>query len=394
LDKYFLLLPEVQEWINQNLHQNVATLALKASPFPKEWMTDILEQLQSKQKAKLKLPTWYHKPGVLFPKGISVEQTSSEITASFKGNLIQGNILVDVTGGFGIDAFFFAKSFSKVYHVEQQEVLSAVVKHNCEVLEQENIQCMAQNSREFLEQFTEPIDVIYADPARRDVQKNKVFLLEDCEPNVLEELDFWLQKAKQVLLKTSPMLDISLGIEQLQKVAKIWIITLDNEVKELLWLLQNNTTQIDLEVVHLYKNQIFSDGFPWSKTTTIDYLAPQKYLYEPHAGWMKSGKMDVYANQLGLSKLAPHSHLYTSEVCLENFHGRVFEVLAYHAYDKAWMKQQLQGKEAAITVRNFPEKVEELRKKWKIKESHQQFVFFTTLHNDQKIVLICKKINS
>lgn len=394
MENQFLLHPEVQDWINHHLQEDVAKLALKSAPFPKEWMLDILEQLQSKQKAKLKLPKWYHAKDVLYPKGISVEQTSSEKTAFFKSSLLQGNVLVDVTGGFGVDAYFFSQSFSKVYHVEQQDTLSALVKHNCEVFSQENIQCIAQNSREFLEQFTEPIDVIYADPARRDVQKNKVFLLEDCEPNVLKELGFWLQKSKQVLLKTSPMLDISLGIEQLQKVAKIWIITLDNEVKELLWLLQNKTTQIDLEVVHLHKNQILSDGFPWHKTAFISYQVPQKYLYEPHAGWMKSGKMDVYASQIGLQKLAPHSHLYTSSQLVSDFHGRVFEVFEYHAYDKAWMRQQLQGKAAAITMRNFPEKAEELRKKWKIKETDQQFVFFTTLQNQQKIVLICKKIAS
>jgi 16S rRNA G966 N2-methylase RsmD len=346
------------------------------------------------QKAKLKLPTWYHAKDVLYPKGISVEQTSSEKTAFFKSSLLQGNVLVDVTGGFGVDAYFFSQSFSKVYHVEQQEALSTLVKHNCIILGRNNIQCMAQNSHEFLEQFNEPIDLIYADPARRDVQKNKVFLLEDCETNVLEALDFWLQKASRVMLKTSPMIDISLGLTQLKKVVKVWIITVDNEVKELLWLLQNDAKNPDLEVIHINKNQTSRFCIPWEEESDIGYQSPQKYLYEPHAGWMKSGKMDVYASQIGLQKLAPHSHLYTSSQLVSDFHGRVFEVFEYHAYDKAWMKQQLQGNAAAITVRNFPEKAEELRKKWKIKESDQQFVFFTTLHNQQKIVLICKKIAS
>lgn len=392
MDFEFLTSPQVQNWIAIHLDANVSELALKSSIFSKEQMPAVLEQLQSKQKAKLKLPTWFQKPGVLFPKGISVEQTSSEITASFKANLIQGNILVDVTGGFGIDAFFFTKSFCKVYHVEQQEALSAVVKHNYEVLEQEKIQCMAQNSREFLEQFTEPIDVIYADPARRDVQKNKVFLLNDCEPNVLDELDFWLQKADQVLLKTSPMLDISLGIEQLKKVVKIWVITIDNEVKELLWLLKEPTENIAIEVVHFQKEKVQQFSLTWKQSIVNQYQVPQQFIYEPHAGWMKSGKMDVYAAQLGIEKLAPHSHLYTSNQRISDFHGRVFEVQVYHPYEKAWMKKELFGKAAAITVRNFPKKVEELRKKWKIKESSQLFVFFTTLFNDQKIVLICKKI--
>lgn len=392
MDFEFLTSPQVQNWIAIHLDANVSELALKSSIFSKEQMPAVLEQLQSKQKAKLKLPTWFQKPGVLFPKGISVEQTSSEITASFKANLIQGNILVDVTGGFGIDAFFFTKSFCKVYHVEQQEALSAVVKHNYEVLEQEKIQCMAQNSREFLEQFTEPIDVIYADPARRDSHKNKVFLLNDCEPNVLDELDFWLQKADQVLLKTSPMLDISLGIEQLKKVVKIWVITIDNEVKELLWLLKEPTENIAIEVVHFQKEKVQQFSLTWKQSIVNQYQVPQQFIYEPHAGWMKSGKMDVYAAQLGIEKLAPHSHLYTSNQRISDFHGRVFEVQVYHPYEKAWMKKELFGKAAAITVRNFPKKVEELRKKWKIKESSQLFVFFTTLFNDQKIVLICKKI--
>lgn len=390
-----ILNPEIQHFINTSIDKNIAKLALQKNPFPEmEWIS-ILNQIEAKSKSKHKLPLWFATQNIIYPSKISVEQTSSEKTASYKSEIVSGESLIDLTGGFGVDDFYFAKKIQKITHCEINSELSQIVKHNFEQLGVENISCHSGDSLEILAQLNSKFDWIYIDPSRRNDAKGKVFILKDCLPNVPEHLNFLFSHSDRILIKTAPLLDISAGLLELSNVKSIHIVALENEVKELLWELhkeyQEETT---LKTINLTKDKRAIFEFVLNKNPGIPaYGLPEKYLYEPNSAIMKSGGFDEVGTFFKLKKLHKHSHLYThSEIVA--FPGRVFEIENTISYHKNEMKHFLEGKQTHITTRNFPETVESIRKKWKIKEGGNQYSFFTTDKNDNKIVLICKKINT
>lgn len=393
MDVSFLLKPEIQEFINNNLTSDIQKLALKKNPFPDfDWKT-IINQIHAKQKAQHKLPTWFNTKNVLFPSVLSIEQTSSEPLAKFKSSLISGKKLIDLTGGFGIDCYYFSKHFTKVVHCEFNEELSDIVASNITAFGIQNIKTSKGDSLETLQQLNEYFDWIYIDPARRSDSKQKVFLLKDCTPNVPENLTEYFKFTNRILIKTAPILDISAGIQELEFVKKIYIISLENEVKELLWILEKDfKNQIELEAVNIDKNgneirfssQIEDDLF-------CDIDEPMQYLYEPFSSVMKTGNFNKIANYYKVSKLHQHSHLYTNNELID-FPGRKFEIENVLPYQKKEMKTFFENQKCNITIRNFPISVEEIRKKWKIKDGGSKFAFFTTNNKNEKIVIVCNKI--
>lgn len=388
-----ILSDEIQAFINDNISGNVSHLALQKSKFSNVNWTTILNQIVAKQKAKSKLPTWFNTKKIYYPSKISVEQTSSEKTAEYKANLVFRNTLIDLTGGFGVDDFYFSKKMKKVVHCEINSELSEIVKHNFEVLSLDNIDCFAEDSLTILEKSTHNFDWIYIDPSRRNDVKGKVFMLKDCLPNVPELLDFYFTKTDNIMIKTAPILDISAALSELKFVKQIHIIAIENEVKELLWILEKNyISDIQIFTVNIIKETEEQFSFILnSKSSISNYSLPKKYLFEPNASLMKSGGFDEIGIQLNLEKLHQHSHLYTSENCID-FPGRVFEIESVIPYDKKAMKDVLSNKKANITTRNFPETVENIRKKWKIHDGGNLYCFFTTDINNSKIVLLCKKL--
>ncbi|HQE35059.1 MAG TPA: class I SAM-dependent methyltransferase [Flavobacterium alvei] len=390
-----ILNPEIQQFINNNLDKNIAQLALQKNPFPEiEWIT-ILNQIEAKTKSKDKLPHWFTAKNIIYPSKISVEQTSSEKTASYKSELVSGESLIDLTGGFGVDDFYFAKKIKEVTHCEINPELSQIVQHNFEQLNVKNIDCQSGDSLEILAKSNSKYDWIYIDPSRRNDTKGKVFMLKDCLPNVPEHLDFLFNSSDKILIKTAPLLDISAGLSELKNVKSIHIVALENEVKELLWELHRDYFgKTNLKTVNIVKKNRETFEFVLDENSIIpEYGLPEKYLYEPNSAIMKSGGFDEVSTFYKIKKLHKHSHLYTnSEIIL--FPGRIFEIENTIPYHKNDMKIFLAGKQANITTRNFPETVESIRKKWKIKEGGHHYCFFTTDENDNKIVLICKKITS
>jgi hypothetical protein len=385
--------PEIQQFINANIDKNISKLALQKNPFPNvEWIA-ILNQIEAKTKAKLKLPTWFATDNIVYPSKISVEQTSSEKTASYKASLISGESLIDLTGGFGVDDFYFAKKRHTVAHCEINPELSNIVKHNFEQLNVKNITCHSGDSLEILVQLNTKWDWIYIDPSRRNDAKGKVFLLQDCLPNVPEHLDVLFQHSDKVLIKTAPLLDISAGLSELKNVKTIHVVALENEVKELLWEVHKDYLgKTNIKTVNLAKEKTDSFEFVLEESPkNTKYSLPQKYLYEPNSAIMKSGGFDEVGTFHNLNKLHKHSHLYTNSTLI-SFPGRIFEIENAIPYHKNEMKTFLQNQQLNITTRNFPDTVENIRKKWKIKEGGNQYCFFTTDENDNKIVLICKKI--
>ena len=207
-----ILSAEIQEYINANLDADVAQLALQKNKFPNSDWTTILNQILSKQKSKTKLPTWFITQNIYYPSKISIEQTSSEKIAEYKSQLISGMALIDLTGGFGVDDYYFAKKLNQVTHCEINQELSEIVAHNFEQMNVKNIQCLIGDSFEILKDLNQKFDWIYIDPSRRNDVKGKVFMLKDCLPNVTELLDFYFQFADKILIKTAPILDISAGL--------------------------------------------------------------------------------------------------------------------------------------------------------------------------------------
>ena len=390
-----LLATKVQEFINDSLALNFTKVALMKNPFPEISWNEILNQIASKAKAKDKLPTWFHQKNIIFPSKLSIEQTSSEITAQYKASLIDGKTIIDLTGGFGVDDFYFSKKFNRLVHCELKPDLHEIVKHNFCNLKAHNIECFLGDSSKTLETLNQQFDWIYIDPSRRSDAKGKVFLLKDCLPNVPEQLDFYFKYTNNILIKTAPILDISAGLLELNQVKEIHIVAINNEVKELLWVLEKNrTTNPLIKTVNINKTEKETFEFYWGKESySCDYTLPKTYLYEPNSAIMKSGAFDLICKYFNVQKLHNFSHLYTSD-SLQTFPGRRFKINTQLSYNKTELKATLEGNKANITTRNFPETVEEIRKKWKIKDGGSLYTFFTTDINNHKIVLLCDKIQN
>ena len=389
-----ILTTEIQKYINSQLGVAITKLALQKNPFPEVNWISILNQIAAKSKAKDKLPTYFSTENIIYPSKISVEQTSSEKTAYYKSEIVNGDSLFDITGGFGVDCLFFAKRIKKVTHCEIDVELSAIVSHNFKQFGIENVNCIAGDSFEILSNHKDKLNWIYIDPSRRNDLKGKVFMLKDCLPNVPELLSFYFSKADNILIKTAPILDISAGLSELTKVKRIHIVAIDNEVKELLWELQaefvGHPVIKTVNIVH-ETEEIFEFELNVNIDSPVLEL-PKNYLYEPNSAIMKSGGFNEIGIQYSLGKLHPHSHLYTSTECIY-FPGRTFEIQKVFPYSKKEMKAHLENTKANVTTRNFPDSVDDIRKKWKIKDGGTTYCFFTTDLNNDKIVLLCTKIN-
>lgn len=387
-----LLSAEIQEFINSSLQANISKLALSKNPFPEVDWKEIINQIVSKNKSQHKLPTWFNTDNIYYPASISIEQTSSETTAKYKSELISGTSLIDLTGGFGVDDYYFSKQFKHVIHCEKNAALSEIVQHNYGVLNVNNITCLAQNSTEVIEQSENAFDWIYIDPSRRSDVKGKVFLLKDCLPNVPENLSLYFSKSQSILIKTAPILDITAGCMELENIKSIHIVAIENEVKEILWLLEKGyNDEIELFAVNIQKEKTDCNAFILGEHTPARFSLPQEFLYEPNAPLLKSGGVDYLCDALQITKLHPHSHLFTHSE-LVDFPGRRFSINEVIPFKKENIKKQLEGKKMNITTRNFPLTVEEIRKKYKIADGGTVYAFFTTNINNEKIVLICTKI--
>ena len=389
---FHLLQAEVQQFIVENTNEDLVKLAFAKNPFPEIIWSEIINQISARSKASTKLPTWFETEGIYFPSKVSVEQTSSEKTAKYKADLVSGNAIADLTGGFGVDSYYFSKKVSKVFHCEQNAELSEIADHNFKQLGAKNISCIAGDSIEFLEQNTNSLDWIYVDPSRRGESNNRVFLLSDCEPNVPKIIDKYLNYAERILLKVAPILDISAAIAELKFVKKVHVVALNNEVKELLFEIEKGFLKgIEIKTVNLKGDLAETFNFHLGADAQAELSLPLKYLYEPNAAIMKSGGFEEIGITYAMSKLHRHTHLYTSNNLELGFPGRIFEIQKQISYAKSNMKA-LQNTKANVTTRNFPDKVQDIRKKWKINDGGELYIFFTTNKDEQKIVLICGKI--
>ncbi|NMH88068.1 THUMP-like domain-containing protein [Flavivirga algicola] len=389
-----ILNTEIQKFINAHLNSDVATLLLKGILFPSVEAKTIIEQIEAKKRCEKKLPTWFHSKDIYYPNKLNIEQTSSEITAKHKANLINGASIIDLTGGFGVDCYFFSKVFKAVTHCEINNNLSNIVAHNYKQLGTDNILVKNIDGIDYLNASQKTYDWIYIDPSRRHNSKGKVFFLNDCLPNVPEHLDLLFKHSKNILIKTSPLLDLSIGINELKFVKTIHVVAVNNEVKELLWSLQNGFEgDISIVTVNIKKDTKTYFHFTLAKEKALKskYHQPLTYLYEPNSAILKAGAFHAISNKLNVYKLHKHTHLYTNDALID-FPGRSFKIENIIPYNKKALKK-IGISKANITIRNFPETVQQIRKKLNIKEGGDFYLFFTTNIDNNKMVIISTKVN-
>ena len=385
---------EVQEFIKEHESDDLHALMLQRQKYPRLALAEIIEQIKSRKKARLKLPTWYSTANILFPQPVSIEQSSSEITAKWKANYIgNGKSGVDLTGGFGIDSYFFAKNFEEWMHVEPNTALQEVVRHNGALLGIDNTTFSNLKSEEFLDQFNKRTDFIYIDPDRRPSEK-RVAGFKDSQPDLTGLIPRLKDVTAQVLIKASPMIDLSAGINDLAAVKRVIVLSIKNEVKEVLFHLDFKTAQnLSFRCIDIHKNKVLEFNFDhinlFQEVTKISSLA--SYLFEPAAVILKAGGQDALASQLKLTKLHRNTNLYTADHSIADYPGRVFKVLANLPYKKKAIGEFLKDNKANLSTRNFIDSPEQMKKKLGLSDGGKIFLFgYRDFENKNKVV-VCQK---
>ena len=381
-------------FIREHASDDVRQLALQAARYPQVDVRMAATQIEGRRLAASKLPSWAGTDGIVYPVRLSMEQCSSEQTARYKASLAGGKRLADLTGGFGIDCSYMADSFANTTYIERNEELCRIARHNFALLGKP-ITVINANSEEQLTAL-EPQDWIFIDPARRDTAGHKVVALSDCDPDVSRLEPLLLQKAHHVMVKCSPMLDISQALRELHSVSAIHVVSVSNECKELLLVLSNDTTpEPILHTVNFHggQAQFLSYTAAEENAATCTYTATVgKYLYEPNSSLMKAGCFRLPSARWRLEKLHRNTHLYTSNVLIKEFPGRIFEVKSTVGFGKNELKHlSAELKRANIAVRNFPERPEALRKRLKLTDGGDTYLFATTLADEHRILIRCEK---
>lgn len=384
----YILANEVQNYIIEHINADVNQIALAKSPFKHVNASEIANQIAAKKKSITKLPTWFNQANIYYPSLLSIEQCSSEITAEYKSTLTKGNSVLDLTAGFGVDSFYFAKKTNEVYSCEINPQLATITQHNSAILGVKNQKVCTTDGIDFLQTTPFNFGTIYIDPARRK-NSGKVFKLKDCTPDVTSILPLLLKKAERIIIKTSPLLDISVGLNELTNVSEIHIVSLKNECKELLWVIDKNPSELKIVCTTINETQkqlTLPVNLLTIKTDIVDAL-PNGFLYEPDVAVLKSGAFNYIANHFALQKLHQQTQLYFSNDFKPVFLGRVFEIIKVLSLNELKKQKKLIGN---VIVRNFPERAETLVKKFKITPSHDEFLIFT--QNTQGYVVIKAKI--
>lgn len=396
------LSPETLAFIDSHRGDDVRTLALQAKKYPAVDMAEAVVQIAGYQIAEKKVPLWAQTAGIRYPQHLSMEQCSSEVTARYKASLVSGDTLTDLTAGWGVDCSFLARNFRCADYVERQETLCRIAAHNFPLLGLPHVRIHCADAVEYL-QSMEPVDCLFLDPARRDSHGGKTVAIAECEPDVCRLEPLLVEKGKTVMIKLSPMLDMASALRDLQYVRRIHVVSVNNECKELIILLRKAPDEEETaageviisceQVVNNSVHQHFQFTFSEEKSAGCPLAeSVGNYLYEPGAALLKAGPYRLLATRYGVEKLHPNSHLYTSSG-LVDFPGRRFRVTAVSGFGKKDLKVLLERVEKAnLTVRNFPSSVAELRKKLKLKEGGDTYLFATTLASGEKVLIRGEKV--
>ena len=366
-----MLRKEIQDYIRANINTDLPALLLRKSPFADISIQEIAQQVKGLKVAQRKFP-FLLKEGIQFPPGLNLEQASSQSTAQFKACGLSGEKYLDLTSGFGIDAWFMSEDFRDITLVEQNRDLIDLVQHNWKILGRP-ANFVNDSLESFLKRNSERFDVVYLDPARRDQHKNKKFLLEDLSPNLLEIQEDLFRISDHIIIKLSPLIDISYLLGAVRNISKIQIIAVRNEVKELVLHLRTDAAAVPLiEAINLESREP-SFGFKAASEAacSVEYSEPEQFLYLPNTAVLKSGAFNLIASRFNLKKLHPNTHLYTSAVKVDDFPGRVMQV------DTVEAKSIKKGGKFNIVSKNYPLTPDQIRKKYKISDGGSQYLIFT-----------------
>lgn len=392
--------PALMAFIQAHLSDDPDRLLLSASRYPEIDMPFVVAQITARRQIKEKLPTWYQQEQLLFPAKIAAEQCSSEQTALYKQQLVtKEDTLCDLTGGLGIDSYYFSRRVKQVYYIERFPSYCEVARANMATLGARNVVVLEGDSTQWLDQLP-AIDVFYVDPARRGEGNKRMFALSDCEPDLTQLLPRLLAKAPRVIAKLSPMADLRQTLALLPTTQEIHILSVKNECKELLFVIgrEPRESAVPIHCVHLTKQAASDECFVCSleaEQQAASHLATtlRRYLYEPNASVLKAGAFKQVACQFPVEKLQVSSHLYTSDHYLDRFPGRRFEVdevIPFHS--KSCKQLAGQSLQANVTTRNFPLTVEALRKKCRIREGGDIYLFATTGPKEEKLLIRTHKV--
>ena len=382
------------DFIKSNFNQNVHNLFLKY--VNDEHKKYLIEQISIRQKISKKLPFLIDNYKFIFPSKLSYEQSSSEKTAKYKSEIIDYKFSADLTGGLGIDTFFISKKSDKHFYIEQNQELCEIFKHNATELNLQNIEILNENAENFIKNTNEYFDLIYLDPNRRADSGQKMYFLEHSSPNILNMLDDLKRICDKVLIKTSPLLDISLAVKELKYVSEVHILSIENECKELLFLIDfKEVKELKYFAVNFEKNNeqilIIENK---DEIANYNYAIKDKFLYEPNSSIMKLVIFDKICRNYNdnIFKISKNSHLFTSNNYFGDFPGRIFEIISIVKFSKKEILTFCKDRKANISLRNFPISVEEFKKKIGLKDGGDIYIFGTTETNNKPIIFITKKI--
>ena len=388
-------------FVREHREEDVRALALQARRGGDVDLTWALDQIQGWQTARRKLPSWAATDGVVYPPHLSMEQCSSEQTAIYKCGIMEQvpqegrEMLIDLTGGFGVDFAFMARCCDHAVYVEQQEHLCETAQHNFNLLGLHHARIIHGDAEEVLSHLdTQPANTfIYIDPARRDSNKARTYAIADCTPNVLELKERLIDAAHHVLIKLSPMLDWHKAVNDLgEHVAEIHIVSVANECKELLILLAaDHKGEPTIHCVNDNRHLTYtpSEGDMPAAIAESDYAT---FIYEPNASIMKAGCFGLLTQRYPVKALAPDSHLFVSAEQVKDFPGRQFAVTAITTMNKKELASALKGiTRANIATRNFPMTAQQLRQRLSLQDGGDTYIFGTTTATAHHLLYICRK---
>jgi hypothetical protein len=394
VDWKILLDQQVKKYLQAHQDDDVAMLALKSPPSPAPARALILDQVKARQKAKVKIPGWATNSGIVFPASTVIEQASSAATAKYKAGLVKGDTFVDLTGGAGVDTVALSENFSSGFCVERDETAVQLLAYNIPLFTKKPIKILHAHAENFVGSMPR-VNCIYIDPQRRDDAKKGLYILQECSPDITALLPALKEKAGCVLIKTSPMLDISKALEILGGAVEAHIVEWRGECREVLYLL-DFTKNIRMHDIPIKAIEINDDGKPICQFTftqkeereaQASFSQPLKFLYEPGPAFQKAGAFNLLGKKYGVRKLHEHTHLYTSEKYVADFPGRRFEIQAVLPIDK----KALPFDQANLTLRNFPGDVATLRRQLKLKEGGEEYLFACTLQEGIRVLIHTRK---
>ena len=393
-----LIAPEIQAFVASHENDDVHELVLKNKFIHGVPAALVVRQIVGRNKAKTKLPSFYRNERIVYPPSLSLEQSSSEQTAahkaSFVGETISESVCgagADLTGGLGVDTLYLSRLFKTFHFVEPNADLIEIAKHNLRELGARNVVFHNATAETFLASLDRSFDFVYVDPSRRTEGDNRLVTLADCQPNIVSLQDRLLATAPNVLVKTSPLLDIQRGLAQLREVASVTVVAVGNECKELLYhLVRDFGGEPTVRANNILGDTTRSFEFRLNeeREASVEFSEPCAYLYEPNAAVLKAGAFRLIAERYNVRKLHPNTHVYTSDLLIESFPGRIYRLRAGVGADPSEFERLFPDRQTNIVLRNYPASVDELRKKLRVKDGGEKYLLgVTTLSRPQLLAV-------